>query len=154
MLRIGRLAGADQRLGETSVPPEIQISPNRSMAAKRILWPFRFTTGSIPLRKSKFPTSEDSTQAPKDVGGAGSTIPSSLTRELGPPATGLLPLGAGMCSSINSNVFAIHHWCRFQIEHSIHDFGDLNQSRNRVERFQELMVVVGVHRRVNNARGD
>src|SRR6266550_503679 len=50
---------------------------------------------------------------PNGVGGAGSAIPSSLRRELGPH---LLPFGASMGSSIDSNVFAIHHGRRFQIE--------------------------------------
>src|ERR1043166_9670585 len=34
----------------------------------------------------------------------------------------VLPLSAGMRSSVNSNVFAVHHQCRLQVEQSIHDF--------------------------------
>src|SRR5258708_11984912 len=57
-----------------------------------------------------------------------------------------LPLGASMRSSINSNIFAVYHRCRLQIEQGIHDFRDLNQSRNRRELFQHFVVVVRVHR--------
>ncbi len=53
---------------------------------------------------------------PNGVGGACSAIPSSLRRELGPH---LLPFGASMGSSIDSNVLAIHHGRRFQIEGSV-----------------------------------
>src|SRR5260221_8054526 len=79
-------------------------------------------------------------------------MPSSLRRELRLPLTDLLPLSAGMCSSIDANVFAVDHRRRLQIEQSIYDFGDLNQSWHRVQLFQDLLVVVGVHRRVNNTR--
>ena len=66
----------------------------------------------------------------------------------------LLPFGACMCSSINADVFAVHHGCRLQIEQGIHDFRDLNQPRNGLEFFERFVVVVGVHRSVNNARRD
>src|SRR5215831_8859830 len=54
-------------------------------------------------------------------------------------------------SSINPNVFAVYHWRRLQIQHSVDNFGDPNQARNGMELFQHLMVVVGVHRSVNHA---
>src|SRR4029453_2840471 len=66
----------------------------------------------------------------------------------------VLPLGAGMRSSVNSNVFAVHHRCRLQVEQRVHDFRDLDQSRNRAEFFEGLVVAVSVHRRVHDARRD
>ena len=46
----------------------------------------------------------------------------------------------------------IREWLRQDLEQGIHDLRDLNQPRNRMKFFQGLVVVVGVHRGVNNAR--
>lgn len=62
----------------------------------------------------------------------------------------LLPLGACMCSFINVDVFAIDHGCRLQIKHGIHHVPNFNQSRNRVQLFQEFVVIVRVHRSIND----
>src|SRR5262249_33624869 len=59
---------------------------------------------------------------PSGVVGLGNSIPSSLRRELRLPTIVVLPLGPGMRSSVNSNVLAVHHRCRLQVEQSINDF--------------------------------
>ena len=59
-----------------------------------------------------------------------------------------------MCSSIKSNVFAIHHGCRLQIQECIHDFRNLNQPVSWTEFFQDFVVVVGMHRCVHHTRRD
>src|SRR5215831_20058484 len=76
------------------------------------------------------------TYRPWRYGGLGNSIPSSLWRELRLSTIVVLPLGAGMRSSVNSNVFAVHHRCRLQVEQRVHDFRDLDQSRNRAEFFE------------------
>src|SRR6267378_7351887 len=81
-------------------------------------------------------------------------MPSSPRRELTLPIKDLLPLSACMCSSINSNVFAVYHWRGLQIQHSVDNFRDLNQSRNRVKLLETLMIIVRMHRCVNSARGN
>src|SRR5262249_60880780 len=77
----------------------------------------------------------------------GGTIPSSRRRDVRPLAAAALPLGAGMRSAIDPNVFAVHHRSRLQIEQRIHDLGELHQARNGMELLQGLVIVVCVHRR-------
>ena len=57
------------------------------------------------------------------------TIPNSRRLDVGRLAATALPLGAGMRSSIDPDVLAVHHRCRLQIEQRIHDLGDPGSSR-------------------------
>src|SRR5262249_16690471 len=116
------------------------VSPRRPAIAS-----VRFTTGSVPLMKSRELTAAASTYAPNGVGGAGNAMPRSRRPELG------LPLGARMRASGAPDAHPVPHWCRLQVEQRVHDFRDLHQPRNGVQLLQGLVVVAGVHRRVDDA---
>src|SRR5262249_24491 len=72
----------------------VLLSPDRKLRAAHL---FALRKNSICIV----------TYRPSAVGGLGNSIPSSLRRELRLSTLVVLPLGAGMRSSVNSNVFAV-----------------------------------------------